>query len=91
MFYYVVKPLDVDTEPKVFSRPEAAKEYIDQGDHGADVCEYAKIEAVNVREAAAKFNAGQCEKRLIPRQLTKREIEELERRDAISFLRDLGL
>jgi hypothetical protein len=89
--FYVVKPLYLDAEPKAFCTPKAAKEYIDKGDHGADVCEYAKIETVNVREAVAKFNAGQCEKRLIPRQLTKREIEELDRRDAIAFLRDLGL
>jgi hypothetical protein len=39
----------------------------------------------------AKFNAGQCEKRPIHRQLTKQEIEALERHDAIAFLRDLGL
>jgi hypothetical protein len=44
-----------------------------------------------MREAVAKFNAGQCEKRLMHRQLSKQEIEELERREAIAFLRDLGL
>jgi hypothetical protein len=35
----------------------------------------------------AKFNAGQCEKRPIHRQLTKQEIEALERHDSIAFLR----
>ncbi len=89
--FYVVKPLDLDTELQAFLSPKVANEYVNKGDHGADVCEVFRIEATNKAEAIAKVKAGQGEKHVMHRRLSKQEIEELERHDAIAFLRDLGL
>ena len=89
--FYVVQRLYVDAKPKVFFAPKAANEYRNERPHGADVCEVCRIEAANEREAIEKFKAGEGERRIMHRLLTMREIEEQERRDAIEFLRDLGL
>jgi hypothetical protein len=56
--FYVVKPLYVDAdEPKIFRTPEAVNKYVNTGQHGADVCQYAKIEAVNAR-SCCKIQRG---------------------------------
>ena len=89
--FYVVQPLYVDAEPKAFLTPKAANEYVNKGPHGADVCEVSRIEAASNIEALAKVKAGEGEKHTMHRLLTKEEIAEQERRDAIDFLRDLGL
>jgi hypothetical protein len=89
--FFVVKPLYVDTEPKVFPTPKATNEYVNKGPHGADVCEVYRIEAASEVEALAKVKAGEGERHTMHRRLSKQEIEEQERRDAIAFLRDLGL
>jgi hypothetical protein len=59
MMHYVVKPLDVDVEPKALPTPKAANEYVNnKRDHGADVCEVYRIEAASAGEAIAKMKAG---------------------------------
>jgi hypothetical protein len=92
VMFYVVKPLDVDVGPKAFPTPKTANDYVNnKGDHGADVCEVYRIEAASAGEAIAKMKAGQGERHVMHRRLSNQEIEERERRDAIAFLRELGL
>jgi hypothetical protein len=89
--FYVVQPLYVDAERKVFRSATAVNEFVNKGDHGADLCETTIIEAATEKEAVAKVHAGQGERHVMHRRLSKQEIEEHESRDAIAFLRELGL
>jgi hypothetical protein len=92
---FVVKPLEADFEPRAFSSPKAANEWAQTGacaECRASICEIYSVETDDVREAVAKVQSGQARKvATVHRRLNAAEIEELERRDAIVFLKSMGL
>jgi hypothetical protein len=90
---YVVKPLIDQAEPKVFCTAKGANEWAQTGETGADICELHWVgDDLSMKQAVAAVKAGRSKKlATIHRRLSAFDIEELERRDAIAYLRELGL
>jgi len=93
---FVVIPLIDQAKPKAFRTAKGANEWAQTGafaETGADKCEVHWVgEDLSEEQAIAAVKFGSSEKRAtVHRRLSAAEIEELERRDAIADLRELGL